>query len=327
MARSGHSARRKFRIMHDIWRSGFTRRSAASWLDRAPSADEITWLPDVGSFRFLAEPFGIERSRTLTVFVQAFDYRVRRGRIRFYQYDARDRLIGQGLALAEPWHLSYPFLIEDEDELYMLPSASKSGSLSLYRCRRFPDEWEPAGLLSDLPVSNASVVRHEGVWWMFFTLPGPDERAMRELHVAHAPRLQGPWRRLSQAPALQGYDLARPGGAPLLRDGQIHLPVQDCRRTEGAAVNILRITDLSPRAMNFEPAGRMEPANLLPGFTDGLRTLSGCGAASFMDVKAIRRSPEEGRIRTRARFHRWLPEPVWDYSRADRRLRPAYLGG
>lgn len=280
----------------------------------------------MGSFRFLAEPFGIERLGTLTVFVQAFDYRVRRGRIRFYQYDARNRLVSEGLALAEPWHLSYPFLIEDEGELYMLPSATKSGSLTLYRCRRFPDQWEPAALLSGLPVSNASVVRHEGAWWMFFALPGPDERAMRELHVAHAPHLQGPWRRLSQGPALQGYDLARPGGTPLLVDGHIHLPVQDCRRTEGAALNILRITDLSPRTMDFEPVGRIEPARLLPGFTDGLRTLSGYGAAAFFDVKAIRRSPDEKRIRTRARFHRWLPEPDWDYRQADRRL-PVYLGG
>ena len=297
--------------MHDVWRSGFVRRSAASLLDRPPEADEITWLPDMGSFRFLSEPFGFERRSVLTVYVQAFDYRVRRGQIRYYQYDARDHLIREGRALSEAWHLSYPFLIEDEGELYMLPSAAKSGRLTLYRCRRFPDQWEPASVLSGLPISNATVVRQENVWWMFFTLPGPDERGLRELHVAHASHLLGPWRRLSHGPALEGYDLARPGGAPFLRDGEIHLPVQDCRRTEGAALNILRVSELTHRAASFETAGRLEPAGLLPDFSDGLHTLSSSRAVSFIDVKAIRRSACERRIRTRARLHRWLPSPDW----------------
>lgn len=297
--------------MHDIWRSGFIRRSVASWLDRPPAPDEITWLPDMGSFRFLSEPFGVERRGMVTIYVQAFDYRVRRGQIRFYQYDARNRLVRDGLALSEPWHLSYPFLIEDEGELYMLPSAAKSGRLCLYHCRRFPDQWERVGTLSDLPLNNATVIRRDGSWWMFFTLPGRDERAMRELHGASAPHLLGPWRRLSHAPLLEGYDLARPGGSPFLHEGEVHLPVQDCRRTEGAAVNILRVTDLSPRFTQFEAAGRLDPAGLLPGFADGLHTFSGLGSVSLLDVKAIRTSPEERHVRTRARLHRWLPAPNW----------------
>ena len=97
--------------MFDIWRSGYLRRPLTEVMDRPPRPDEIVWLPDRGPHAFYADPFGLERDGVLTVFVEAFDYRVRRGDIHYCQYDADDRLVGQGVALAEPWHLSYPTLI------------------------------------------------------------------------------------------------------------------------------------------------------------------------------------------------------------------------
>ena len=84
--------------MFDIWRSGFIRRPLPSVIDRPPAADEVTWLPDCGPYAYVADPFGVTRDGVLTVFVEAFDYHVRRGEIHYRQYDADDRLIGQGVA-------------------------------------------------------------------------------------------------------------------------------------------------------------------------------------------------------------------------------------
>ncbi len=292
--------------MYDIWRSGFVRRSLSDVHATGVRSGEVTWLPDQGPFAYLADPFGIVRDGRLTVFAEHFDYRSRRGEIRYFQYDDTNALVGEGVALAEPFHLSYPSLIEDGGELYMLPEGYKSGGLTLYRCVRFPDLWEPAARLLDVPAIDATVVRHGSKWWMFHALPGPADRAMRELHVASADALLGPWTPHAANPVRSGFQHSRPGGTAFVADGALHLPVQDCAETYGAAINLLRIDTLTPDAFEAVIVKRLTPDDLLPGYADGLHTLSGDGDATFIDVKRIQRSASEGWIRTQYKVRRLL---------------------
>jgi hypothetical protein len=292
--------------MFDIWRVGYVRKPLAhvlgpTGLDPA----SVVWLPPCPrSFQFVADPFGIVRDGVLTVFVEAFDYRVRRGEIHYLQYDADDRLIGQGVALAEPFHLSYPSLIEDGGELYMLPEGYKSGGLTLYRCVHFPDRWEPVHEMMDTPAIDATVVQHDGRWWMFHALPGPDDRAMRELHLAWADSLTGPWTAHANNPVRIGFESSRPGGAAFVHEGVLHLPVQDCLDTYGARVRLLRIDELTPNRFEAVEVRRFEPGGLLESFNDGLHTLSGLGEVTFIDVKQINRSAAEGWIRNLYKLRR-----------------------
>ena len=277
--------------MFDIWRSGYVRRSLASVASsRGVRPDEVVWLPPRRSFRYDADPFGIQLDGVLTVFVENYDYRVRRGEIHYCQYDGADRLLKQGVALTQAVHLSYPSLIEDAGELYMLPEAYKSGRLTLFRCKRFPDDWEPVQQLLPEGAIDATVVRYGGIWWMFHALPGPRNRSMRELHIAFAPTLMGPWSTHPANPVRSGFESSRPGGTAFEYDGALHLPVQDCVGTYGAALSLLRIDVLTPEAFSAAPTIRLEPGELLAGFGDGLHTLSGHGDITFIDVKSIRRS-------------------------------------
>ena len=113
--------------MFDDWRVGFIRRPLSHVLDETGlGEDSIVWLPPrPRSFQFIADPFGVERDGLTTVFFEHFGYRVRRGEIHYAQYDG-DRLVREGEALIEPFHLSYPGLIENDGELYMLPCCSSS---------------------------------------------------------------------------------------------------------------------------------------------------------------------------------------------------------
>lgn len=273
-----------------------------------PKAEEIVWLPDdPAGFRYVADPFAIQRDGVLTIFVEAFDYRDRRGEIRYFQYDAADRLLGQGVALAEPFHLSYPSLIVDGDDLFMLPEGHKSGSLNLYRCIRFPDHWERLSEpLLKVPAIDASVVRHGGRWWMFYALPGPADRAMRELHVAHADALTGPWTQHPGNPVSEGFAQGRPGGSAFEMDGSLHLPIQDCGRTYGAAINLLRLDTLTPDTFGATVVRCFEPGRLLAGYGDGLHTLSGDETVTCIDVKSIRSSPAEPWIKVQFKMRRLL---------------------
>lgn len=272
----------------ELWRTGIVHAPAARLLQPgALHAAEITWLPDPGAFRFDADPFGLRHDGGFTVMVEALDYRVKRGEIHYYSYDAAWNLTRNGVALRQPFHLSYPSLIEDGGDIHMLPEASRSGKLSLYRAERFPDQWQPVADLLDIPAIDASVIRHDDRWWMFYALPGEDNRAMRELHVAHAPDLKGPWTRHAGNPVRNGLDASRPGGTPFVHDGKIHLPVQNCVGGYGVGLNVLRIDDLTSDRFAAEVVSSLSPGHLLPGYGDGLHTLSACGDVTLIDVKRL----------------------------------------
>lgn len=307
--------------MHDIWRSGYVRRSLAETAHGAAlHADDVVWLPEAGPFRYLADPFGIQRGGLLTVFVEAYDHRTRRGDIRFFQYDDRDVLVRHGPALCEPWHLSYPQIIEDAGALYMLPEGHKSGALTLYRCDRFPDRWTPVARLLDQPAIDATVVRHGDGWWMFYALPGPDDRAMRELHVAFAPSLTGPWTPHPSNPVMTGFRGCRPGGTALSAGDAVLLPVQDCRGGYGLAIDWLRITLLTTTEFAATPFTRNEPGELLAGHGDGLHTLSGDASVTCLDVKGLRRSPWEGAVGAEYKLRRLFGLGTGRRRRSDIRL-------
>jgi hypothetical protein len=92
-----------------------------------------------------------------------------------------------------------------------------------------------------VPGADASLIEHQGRWWMFYTLVGPGARDQRELHVAHAPALAGPWTPLPINPVRVNREGARPAGRPFVgRDGVLTLPVQDSSTGYGGATRLLR---------------------------------------------------------------------------------------
>jgi hypothetical protein len=275
----------------DIWHVGFIRRPVADIVQAAPpEAEDIVWLPPQGAYRFIADPFGLKTAEGFTVFVEAYDYRTKCGEIHYYSYDQDDDLTGQGVALATGSHLSYPYLIRDGGKVYMLPEAYKSGALTLYEATHFPDQWTPVATLLDEPAIDATVTFYQDRWWMFYAVAGPDGLAMRQLHIAYADQLRGPWHKHAANPVHEGYETSRPGGNPILKDGVLYLPVQDCVASYGAAINILRIDTLTPEAFKATPVSRLEPEGLLEGFEDGLHTLSGDADITLIDVKQIKNS-------------------------------------
>ena len=115
------------RALMDLWRSGFVRAPIGEVLasgSLAPFA--VDGYPHSDRrFAFLADPFAVVRDGLTHVFVEALDYRERRGRIEVLTYDSAMTLTQRAVCLAEPWHLSYPAPITSEGEDY-IPSRGLS---------------------------------------------------------------------------------------------------------------------------------------------------------------------------------------------------------
>ncbi|PTT81971.1 glycosyl hydrolase family 43 [Pelomonas sp. HMWF004] len=255
----------------------------------------ITWLPDPGPWRYLADPFGLVRGDALHVFVEAFDYRVKRATLERHEFGLSDRVWRRSRTVMDlPFHLSYPQVFEHDGETWMVPESYQAGEIALYRATDASlNHWDrDCALLQGLPGADASLIEHEGRWWMFYTLVGAGARDQRELHAAHAPALFGPWTPVAGNPIRISRDGARPAGRPFIaRDGLLTLPVQDSSAGYGSATRLLRFPVLTPERIDVEAGTERLTGDLVGDtHTAGLHTLSGCGGFTLIDVKRIDRS-------------------------------------
>lgn len=281
----------------DFWQVGIVPMPVADITPASLAAarERITWLPDPGPWRYLADPFGLVRGDALHVFVEAFDYRVKRATLERHEFGlAGLRWRGRSTVLDKPFHLSYPQVFEHEGDTWMVPESFQAGEIALYRATDDSlDRWErDCALLRGLPGADASLIEHQGRWWMFYTLVGAGARDQRELHMAHAPALAGPWTSLGGNPVRVSREGARPAGRPFIgRDGVLTLPVQDSSTGYGGATRLLRFPVLTPERVDIEAGVETLTGGLVSdSHTAGLHTLTGCGAFTLIDVKRVDRS-------------------------------------
>ena len=279
--------------MKDMWRVGLVRAPMADLL--APGAlaqHPVAWIPDPGPLCFLADPMGVWREGRLYVFVEIYDYRDRVGAIEVLTFDADLNLLSREPALKEPWHLSYPFIIEEDGETYMLPEAHKSGRLTLYRAEAFPTTWTPIQTIElDQVAIDATPVFHEGRWWLFYTPATTKAEKVSALHLAHAAKITGPWTPHAGNPVRFDPSSSRPGGTPIVVDGAIVLPMQDCRATYGGAIRALRVTTLTPDRFEAQADDPITAPASFGRYVNGFHTLSAAGPVTLIDAKRFEVSP------------------------------------
>jgi hypothetical protein len=151
--------------------------------------------------------------------------------------------------------------------------------------RRVGHTWHFVRRLVDgLPVVDPTLFRHDGRYWLLFTLQNDGAFGNLKLYGYHAAALDGVWQPHALNPLKCDITSARPAGAPFVGGGRLHRPSMDCAATYGAAVVINRVDKLSPTAFEETGVARIEPAKDGP-YPAGLHTLNRMGAAAVVDGK------------------------------------------
>jgi len=188
--------------------------------------------------------------------------------------------------LEEPWHLSYPFLIEDDGELWMIPESSTRGDVALYKCVRFPDKWERyATLLSGLELADATITRHNGLYYLFGAWRDGTGGYSDSLAIYYADHLMGTWLPHASNPVLIDRASARPAGNFVTLNGKLWRPIQNCTDGYGAALALAEVVELSPTAFKQIVRHSLKPGPAWPGRK--LHTLNRCGRLEVIDGSRV----------------------------------------
>jgi len=230
--------------------------------------------------RYWADPFVVHKAGDYYIFMEEKTYappvlrtpspntlnlgRVGVGRIACLALDKEHNLKSHQVVLERPYHLSYPFIFERRGETYMLPETAQNRTLEVYRCVRFPDQWElTKTLMTGIYAVDATLLEYENKWWLFANVKEESGSSLDALHLFFSDDpLSDRWTPHPHNPIVHDIHSARPAGHIFRQGEKLIRPSQDNSRRYGYAIKFNRIVKLNEtdyeeiNESSFEPLPR-----------------------------------------------------------------------
>jgi len=254
-----------------MWEIGILRgASPLEWTPAAEGSNPILTARDITDVEadFVADPFMIRIDNLWHLFFEVLPKHTKVGQIGVAVSGDSVHWEYRGIALREPFHVSYPHVFAWEGEHYLIPETLQAGAVWLYKSTRFPFGWKREHALLRGRFADPTIFRHNNRWWLFVCDTPYDHCSLR---LFHAPDLMGAWEEHPASPIVENdCSCARPAGRVLASDGRLVRFAQDCRYQYGDRVWAFEITELRP-ARYVERRASLEPV-ISAGFWGGWET-------------------------------------------------------
>lgn len=197
--------------------------------------------------RFWADPFVLEKNNNYYIFIEELVYKEGKGKISVIEMDQKGNYKKPEVILETDYHLSYPFIFEDNDELYMIPETSGNKTIDLYKCIEFPKKWEyEKTMLSDIKARDTTILKQDDKYWLFCNIQENEgASSLDELFLFYSDNLKGEWLSHPQNPIISDVRQARPAGKIFVENGKLYRPSQNCGKRYGYGMKINEIIELT----------------------------------------------------------------------------------
>jgi hypothetical protein len=222
----------------------------------SPNLAGFRWIESAPG-RFYADPFLMEADGQIWVFFEDFNYATNKGIISCAKLGNEDAFEPVP-ALERPYHLSYPCVFRAGNDIFMIPESSANGTVELYRCTRFPDQWVLESTLLELPGVDTTVWMEAGVFWLFVTIQEPRGYGI-QLSLFSASTLIGRWTPHPANPISTDVRKSRGAGAIFRHNGKLFRPSQDCSGHYGRRFMLNEIVTLNSDHYEERPCITVDP--------------------------------------------------------------------
>ncbi|WKK66839.1 glucosamine inositolphosphorylceramide transferase family protein [Lutimonas zeaxanthinifaciens] len=208
--------------------------------------------------RFWADPFVIKKFDTYYVFVEELIFSENIGYIVLIEIDQYGNYSQPKTILKKDYHLSYPFLIEDNDELYMIPESSEKNRIEIYHCTDFPLEWKLKKVLfKEIKAVDTTIFKHNNVYWLFCNISEmKGAPIIDDLFLYYSDSLlSAKWIEHPSNPIVSNSKNSRSAGAVFKKENRIFRPSQNCTNHYGYGIEIMEIINLTKteyKEINFQ---------------------------------------------------------------------------
>jgi len=236
-----------------------------------------------------SEPFALEKNGRYYVFFKELVRGAPRAHIAMLELEPDGRWSAPVRVLERDYHLSHPFVLEHDGQLYLVPESAQNRTVEAYRCVDFPRRWRLERVLLDgVRLVDATFHPSAGRLWMFANgAAGEGEVFNDELYLFHAAGLLEEWQPHPRNPVRSDVRCTRPAGALYWRNGALYRPAQICVPRYGAGIALNRVLRLTPQTYAERAVERIVPP--AGGALLGLHTVNRAAGLTVADALARRR--------------------------------------
>jgi len=212
---------------------------------------------------FVADPFMICKDNLWYMFFEALNTADGLGDVCLATSADGSHWTYQQVVLDEPFHLSYPYVFEWNNEYYMVPETYQVNEVRLYKAAKFPDQWRfEKTLLTGTDYVDSSLIFFNEKWWIFSSTTSNDA-----LRLHYAEDLLGEWTEHPNSPIIeQNSRFARPAGRVLRWNNGLVRFAQDDELSYGRQVYAFEILELTPDSYREQPMFGGKPMLEASGF-------------------------------------------------------------
>lgn len=193
--------------------------------------------------RFYADPFVIKHKGRNYIFFEDFCFIKGTGAISFIEIDGDGNHTEPVVVLQKKSHLSYPFLFEWSNQIFMIPETGDSDSIELYSTINFPYDWKlEKVLMKDVKAYDTTIWFSDQKTWMFTNIVEPGRPQFTDLYLFYADTIFDDWKAHPKNPIISDINSARPAGNLFMDKGEIIRPGQNSFVRYGQALVFNKIT-------------------------------------------------------------------------------------
>ncbi|MDA7464829.1 hypothetical protein N8896_01020 [Candidatus Pelagibacter ubique] len=212
--------------------------------------------------RFFADPFVFKFKERNIIFVEDYSFKKGKGNISAIELNEDENKF-LGSVLEEDFHLSFPYVFQNDDDIYMIPETSQINEIRLYKCTQFPKIWKLEKILmKNISAADTMLIKKDLNWFMLTNICSSsigDHQS--ELHIFYNDNfISTDWKPLKQGnPVIFDSNKARNGGIfylnnKIYRVNQIHGKAHYGRSFGiNELITINKNTYIEKRIKNIEP--------------------------------------------------------------------------
>ena len=212
--------------------------------------------------RFLADPFIWVQDSRHYVFCEDYDYRMGKGSISVFKISRESKPEFLGKAIEEDFHLSFPYLFQYQGELYMVPEATKSESIRIYKCEKFPLEWSlQEVVMTGVRAADTVIFQKGDSWILLTTLSASGGRELRSELYAFSSRapVGAEWRPIGDGPILFDSLKGRNGGLFYHDEKIFRVAQRQAYDSYGASLTIFELVGLDSNGLEERRVAEIGP--------------------------------------------------------------------
>jgi hypothetical protein len=212
--------------------------------------------------RIWADPFITYKKGKYYIFIEELLFSQNKGFISVIEMDDKGNYTKPEKVLERDYHLSYPQIIEERGEVYMLPETKSNKSIELYKCLQFPFKWRlEKVLMKGVNAVDSTIFYHNEKYWMFTNMVRNHGASSHdELFLFHSDELKSNnWIDHPQNPIVSDVKKARPAGKIFIMNEKIYRPSQNCSGHYGYGLKINEIIIINENVYEERTVDSIEP--------------------------------------------------------------------